>query len=127
MRALAGKFTGYLSEVGNEGKLTELRLLARPLHSYIATDGSGREGAVFALVTTNDPEIILLIESRPVKGKREWVWAAARMHYRHLELKLADKLVWEVPNAAPPWDKIRGPLGTYVILQWASAEEAAKD
>ena len=102
--------------------------MAKPLHQYEATDGSGREGAVFALVTTTDPEIVLLIESRKAKGGgREWVWAAARMHFRPLQLKLGDKLVWEAPAAAPPWEKIRGPEGKYVILQWASAEEAAKD
>lgn len=128
MRALARKFTGYLAEPGEaDDKFTELRLLANPLHRYEATDGSGREGAVFALVTTTDPEIVLLVESRKGKGGREWVWAAARMHFRPLQLKLADKVVWEVPAAAPPWDKVRGPNGKYVILEWATAEAAAKD
>ena len=128
MRALARKFTGYLSEPGQkDDSLTELRLLANPLHRYEATDGSGREGAVFALVTTTDPEIVLLIESRKGKGGREWVWAAARMHFRQLQLKLGDKVVWEVPTAAPPWDKLRGPEGKYVILEWQTAEAAAKD
>lgn len=127
MRTLAGKFTGHLAERGNDTKLTELRLMNRPLHQYEATDRSGREGAVFAFVTTNDPEILLLIESRPKGDGREWVWAAARMHYCRLLLKLGEKEVWDVPAAAPPWDKIRGPEGTYVILQWATPEEAAKD
>jgi hypothetical protein len=78
-------------------------------------------------VTTTDPEIVLLIESRKGAGGREWVWAAARMHYCRLHLKLADKVVWEVPAAAPPWEKIRGPGGTYVILEWPTAEAAAGD
>jgi hypothetical protein len=128
MRSLARKFTGYLAEPGEaDDKLTELRLMTTPLHRYEATDGSGREGAVFALVTTTDPEIVLLIESRKGAGGREWVWAAARMHFRPLQLKLADKVVWEVPAAAPPWDRIRGPEGKYVILEWATAEAAARD
>lgn len=127
MRALARKFTGYLGERAEGAKATELRLMARPLHQYEATDGSGREGAVFALVTTTDPEILLLIESRTGKNGREWVWAASRMHFGGLQLKLADKTVWEVPPAAPPWDKIRGPEGQYVILEWSTPEEAAKD
>jgi hypothetical protein len=128
MRALARKFTGYLAEPGEaDDKLTELRLMANPLHRYEATDGSGREGAVFALVTTTDPEIVLVIESRKGKAGREWVWAAARMHFRPLQLKLADKVVWEVPAAAPPWEKVRGPEGQYVILEWATPEAAAKD
>jgi hypothetical protein len=128
MRALARKFSGGLSERGEkDDKFTELRLMTNPLHRYEATDGSGREGAVFALVTTNDPEIVLLIELRKGKDGREWMWAAARMHYRPLQLKLADKVVWEVPAVAPPWEKIRGPEGKYVILEWATAEAAAKD
>ena len=49
------------------------------------------------------------------------------MHFRPLQLKLADKVVWEVPAAAPPWEKIRGPEGRYIILQWATAEAAAKE
>ena len=32
------------------------------------------------------------------KDGREWVWAAARMHFRPLELKLADKVIWKVPD-----------------------------
>jgi hypothetical protein len=128
MRALARKFSGSLAEPGEaDDKLTELRLLATPLHKYEATDGSGREGAVFAFVTTTDPEIVLLIESRKKDTGREWVWACARMHFRPLKLKLADKTVWEVPAAAPPWNKIRGPEGKYVILEWSTAEAAAKD
>jgi hypothetical protein len=127
VRVLARQFTGYLADRGDEAKMTELRLLARPLHQYEAGDGSGRAGAVFALVTTTDPEIILLIESRKGKKGREWVWAAARMHYCRLQLKLADKVVWEVPQAAPPWANVRGPEGPYVILEWPTPEAAAKD
>jgi hypothetical protein len=127
-RALAGKFAGLLGERGNDDKLTELRLMARPLHQYEATDSSGREGAIFAFVTTNDPEILLLIESRPARGGgREWVWAAARMHFCRMQLKLGEKVLWDIPAAAPPWEKIRGPEGKYVILEWSTPEAAAKD
>ena len=129
LRLLARKFTGDLVEPNEASdRPTELRLMANPLYRYEASDKSGREGAVFALVTTTDPEIVLVIESRPGRGGgREWVWAAARMHFRPLRLKLADKVVWEVPAAAPPWDKLRGPDGKYVILEWRTAEAAAKD
>jgi hypothetical protein len=127
MRTLARQFTGYLAARGDETKLSALRLMARPLYQYEASDDSGREGAVFALVTTTDPEILLMIESRPLATGREWVYAAARMHYCSLQLKLSDKVVWDVPQAAPPWDKLRGPEGGYIILEWSSEEAAAKD
>ena len=64
--------------------------------------------------------------SRKGRGGREWVGAAARMHFRPLQLKLGEKVVWEVPAAAPPWERIRGPEGPYVILQWPTAEAAAR-
>jgi hypothetical protein len=127
MRALARKFTGHLADRGEKAELTQLRLLAKPVYQYASTEGAGREGAVFGLVTTTDPEILLLVESRTGKGGREWVWAAARMHFCRLQLKLGDKVAWEVPTAAPPWDRLRGPEGPYVILEWPTAEAAAKD
>ena len=127
MRALGRKFSAHLSDRDNEKKQMDLRLMARPLHQYKATDNSGREGAVFAFVTTNDPEVILLIESRPGKNGREWLWAASRMHFCQLQLKLGDKVVWKVAQDAPPWEKLRGPAGQYVILEWPDAESAARD
>lgn len=126
MRSLARRFTGALADRGDDVTLSELRLMNRPLHSYESSDGT-RDGAVFALVNTTDPEILLIIESRKADSGREWVYAAARMHYCRLQMKLGDKVVWEVPQAAPPWDEIRGPKGQYVILEWHSEEEAAKD
>lgn len=126
-RALARKFTGILEEPNNDGNFTVLRLMSRPLHPYQSTSGPERDGAIYALVTTTDPEILLIIESRATATGREWVYAAARMHFRRLQLKLEDKTVWEVMQAAPPWEKIRGPKGEYVILQWDTAEAAAQD
>jgi hypothetical protein len=126
-RSLARKFSASLEEPNNDGNWTVLRLMARPLYQYQSTAGPERDGAVFAFVTTTDPEILLVIESRATSQGREWVYAAARMHFRPLKLKLEDKVVWEAIQAAPPWDKIRGPEGEYVILQWATEEEAARD
>src|SRR5947207_1209940 len=87
MRSLARKFSGALADRNEDAKFTQLRLMAKPLYQYESTGGPDREGAVFALVTTNDPEILLIIESRAVAEGREWVYAAARMHYCRLQLK----------------------------------------
>jgi hypothetical protein len=127
MRAMARKFTGELADRGDQITFSNLRLMAKPLYQYESSDSSKREGAVFALVSTTDPEILLIIESRPASNGREWLFAAARMHFCRLQLKLEDTVVWEVPQAAPPWDKIRGPQGEYVILEWPSPEAAAID
>lgn len=101
MRALARKFTGALADRGDGTTFSQLRLMARPLHIYESPDG-GRDGAVFALVNTTDSEILLIIESRRTEGERQWMYGAARMHFCRLQLKLEDKIVWEVPQAAPP-------------------------
>ncbi len=126
-RSLARSFSGQLTERGQDGRMTELRLMSRPLMQYRATDQSDREGAVFAYVTTTDPEILLLIESRSTPMGREWVYAAARMHFCKVQLKRGDAVLWSVPQAAPPWDEIRGPKGDYVILQWSTPEAAESD
>lgn len=116
-----------LADRGDDKTFSVLRLMDRPLHQYQSAAGSDREGAVFALVNTTDPEILLIIESRKTAKGRESVYAAARMHFCQVQLKLGEKVVWEAMPAAPPWDRIRGPEGEYVILEWPSAEAAAKD
>jgi hypothetical protein len=85
-RSLARKFSGSLAARDEETKLSALRLMAKPLYEYESSDRSNRDGAVFAFVTTTDPEILLIIESRLKGSEREWVFAAARMHYCRLQL-----------------------------------------
>jgi hypothetical protein len=127
MRSLARRFTAAIADREDDTKFSVLRLMAKPLHQYESSDDAKREGAVFAFVTTTDPEVLLIIESRETASSHEWLYAAARMHFLRLQLKLGDKVVWDVPQAAPPWDRLRGPEGNYVILEWPSVEAAAKD
>jgi len=126
MRSIARQFTGSLADRGDDTTLSQLRLMSRSLHTYQSSDGT-REGALFALVSTTDPEILLLIESRKTDDKRAWMFAAARMHFCRLQLKVGDTVVWEASQAAPPWDAIRGPKGDYVILEWQTEDQAAAD
>jgi hypothetical protein len=126
-RSLARDFSAQLADRGNDARLSELRLMPRPLLQYRAKDRSGREGAVFAFVTTTDPEILLLIESRVTPTGREWVFGCARMHFCRLQLKHKETIVWSAEQAAPPWDTIRGPNGPYVILQWPTPKAAETD
>ncbi len=126
MRSLARKYTGLLADRGDDMTFSQLRLMSRPLHVYQSSDAT-REGAVFALVNTTDPEILVMIESRKIETGRKWMFAAARMHFCRLQLKDGDQVVWEAAQAAPPWESIRGPKGDYVILEWQSEEQAAAD
>lgn len=127
MRTVAQKFSAHLAERTDDTKFTDLRLMSRPIYQYAASDKSGREGALFAFVTTNDPEVVLLVESSSDGPRRNWRYAAARLHFCRLQLKLGDKIVWDVPQLAPPWEQIRGPEGSYIILQWDTIEDAKLD
>jgi hypothetical protein len=127
MRKLAQQFTAQLAERDNDGKFSELRLMSRPIYQYTASDNSGREGALFAFVTTNDPEALLIVESASDGRERSWRYAAARLNFCRLQLKLGEKVVWDVPQLAPPWEKLRGPDGDYLILQWDTLADAEKD
>jgi hypothetical protein len=124
-RSLARRFAASLAQRDDDTKFSELRLMSRPLLQYTASDDSGREGSLFAFVTTTDPELLLLVESRGMGEERKWHYAAARMHFCRLQLKLGEKVVWDAPQVAPPWGKLRGPDGTYIILEWPTSEAAA--
>ena len=126
-RTVAREFSAELAGRNAGDEFSPLRLLSRPLHHYEAADGSGRDGAVFSMSTTNDPGLLLLLESRPTADGPKWFWAAARMDFVRLRLSHAGRTVWEAPQVAPPWGPVRGPEGTYVILEWRSPEAAAKD
>lgn len=126
-RELSRKFQAEIGERDAQDNLSQLRLLSRPLHEYQATDTSGRDGSLFAFAVANDPDTLIAIESRPTKEGREWVYAVARLSYQRLRVSLADNVVWDVPQLAPPWENLRGPDGTYVALQWRSPEDAARD
>jgi hypothetical protein len=127
LRSLARKFSAQMAERDDDTKFSELRLMARPIYQYAASDRSGREGSVFAFVTTNDPEVLLILESVLDKDRRSWRYAAARLHYCALRLELNEKAVWEVPRLAPPWEHLRGPDGAYLILQWDTVDAAEAD
>ena len=67
MRALAARFavTCYDS---NTNEPRELRLLTQPLYRFEAEKHKISDGALFAFVITNDPEMFLLLEAATDKG-----------------------------------------------------------
>jgi hypothetical protein len=94
MRRLAREFTGY--SVNKEGQRWELRLLPAPLYRYPAAKTSVVDGALFALVSTagTDPEALLVLEAREVRGKTRWEYACCRFSDRDLHVLRKDKEVW---------------------------------
>src|SRR5262245_501538 len=96
MRRLAQEFTGHT--VDTEGMKWELRLLPAPLYRYPAAKTGVIDGALFALVSTagTDPEVLLLVEARELKGKIRWEYACGRFSDRSLHVQRNAKEVWSM-------------------------------
>jgi hypothetical protein len=90
MRALAREFTGYHVHPVER----QLRLLPQPLYRFEGRDADA-DGAVFGLFQEWDPEIILMIESRPTDSGPKWHFAAGRLSDRPLRLQHKDADVWK--------------------------------
>ena len=87
MKALAREFSASMKDA--EGEPYQLRLLTQPLYRYEPEDKRVLDGAMFSFSLGTDPEVILLLEARPVKDAHQWQYALARFHY--VELKAFHK------------------------------------
>jgi hypothetical protein len=105
MRDLARLFS---AESHNESdRRWELRTLARPIYRYgldrkdgsTPADREVLDGALFGLVEGTDLEIVLSIEARKTTEGYRWEYALSRMSDFRLNVKLADKTVWEVERS----------------------------
>ena len=76
MRALAEEFR---AEVNEHGVSSSLRQLKQPLYRYEPGRPDAGDGALFAFVHATDPEILLVIEARPVDDQPAWHFGLARM------------------------------------------------
>jgi hypothetical protein len=93
MRALAREFHAF---IGRPEDNSELRLLTQPLYRYETKRPEVQDGALFAFVVTTDPEVLLMIEARPVDGALVWHYGLARMSMINLSVKHKDRHVWSV-------------------------------
>jgi hypothetical protein len=96
MRALAREFHAFFN---NPDDQSELRLLPQPLYRYHARRPDLLDGALFAFVVTTDPEVLLLLEARPVDGAPAWQYAFARMSMVNLRARHKGQDVWSVDGA----------------------------
>jgi hypothetical protein len=93
---------------------TELRLLTTPLYRFAAEDSGVLDGAVFAFVVSNDPELFLLLEAVRTAGgdsATQWQYSLARMSSRKETIRLDDKEIWSSGNfyRTPLADRKSGP------------------
>jgi hypothetical protein len=116
MRALANEFHAFID---TDTDKTEFRLLSKPLYRYPAKPSGLTDGALFAYVLTTDPEVLLLIESRPKNGTAVWHFGFARMSMINLKAKHKDRDVWSVPWATD----FRNPTEPYVTLPASGTPE----
>jgi hypothetical protein len=98
MKALAREFSASIKD---EGESYQLRLLTQPLFRYEPEDKRVLDGALFAYSLGTDPEVLLMIEARPVKDGHQWQFAFARFHYVELKALHKDREVFRaetLPN-----------------------------
>ena len=76
---------------------TKLRLLAKPLYRYRASD-TPVDGALFGWVIATDPEALLMLEAYDTPNGRQWRYALARMTVYGLTAKLDGVEVWQAPE-----------------------------
>lgn len=97
-----------------------LRLLTQPLYRYEVDKAGILDGAIFAFVVSNDPELLLVIEAaKPAGEEPAWRYSLARMSSWKEKVLLDGKEVWSVDNYYDLGDRTAGPYsearaGTYV-------------
>jgi hypothetical protein len=112
MQALAREFHAFFNAPEDR---SELRLLPKPLYRYETERPRLLDGAMFAFVLTTDPEVLLMVEARPVEGTTAWHYGFARMSMVNLRAAHKEQTVWtvdwvydlEAPNK--PYVTLRAP------------------
>lgn len=98
MRELAESFSAehfYYGRVWNK-----LRLLTKPFARYGKPGSDVQDGALFCFSHGTDPEVLLMLESRPGKDGPEWQFAFAPMTTFAINAFWKGKEVWSLPPRA---------------------------
>jgi hypothetical protein len=98
MRELAESFSAehfYYSRVWNK-----LRLLTKPFARYGKPGSEVQDGAIFCFAHGTDPEVLLMLESRPGKNGPEWQYAFAPMTTFAANAFWKGKEIWSKPADA---------------------------
>jgi hypothetical protein len=110
MQAMAKEFHAF---TGTERGKSELRLLPKPLCRYQTNRPDLADGALFAFVLATDPEVLLMIEARPVDGSPAWHYGFARMSMVDLRARHKDRDVWSADWVTD----LQNPNRPYVTLR----------
>jgi hypothetical protein len=111
MRELA---EGFSAEHFYRGKTwNKLRLLTKPFARYGKPGSNVEDGALFCFALGTDPEVLLMLESRPGKDGREWQYAFAPMTGFALNAFWKGTKIWTKP--AEGNGSARNPSNTFHI------------
>jgi hypothetical protein len=96
MRGIARQFSA-ISSPGRQQ--LRLRFLPQPIYRYPSMSPEVTDGAMFVFANGTDPEIFLLLESRPAGAATRWQYALARFN-SHVALQVFynRQEVWTVPS-----------------------------
>jgi hypothetical protein len=115
MKEISRRFSAYTEEA-SRGK-RELRLLPTPLDRYRESAADGADGALFSLVVGNDPEVILLVETRDVPaGRPTWQYGLVLSTRSTSVALLDDQEVWRYDSTGKnPSDPHGGYLSVHGV------------
>jgi hypothetical protein len=97
MRTIARRFSATC--IYKEETFSQLRLLPQPLYRFDDKKQNVVDGGVFAMVVSNDPEILLLIEASNVAavGQPQWRYSVGRMSSQKQIVRFDDQEIVTFP------------------------------
>jgi hypothetical protein len=119
MRELAESFSAehfYKGRIWNK-----LRLLTKPFARYGKSSSEVQDGALFCFSHGTDPEVLLMLESRPGKDGPEWQCAFAPMTTFATNAFWKGKEIWTRPADAN--GSARNPSSTFHARQTSIPDE----
>ena len=122
LRQLRAMAEEVAAEDNFQGKSwSPLRLLPKPLLRYGKPGTAIEDGALFAFVLGVDPEVFLMIESRPGAGGPEWSYAFAPMTSYELKASWKGRAIW-----SETWrNRAKDPAETFFDMDYSSERPAA--
>ena len=114
LRALAEEFSATDDFLG--AGWSQLRLLPKPWLRYGKAGSGVEDGALFAFALGTDPEVVLMIESRPnPAGGHRWEYGLAPMTSFEVKASWKGNPVWSLP-----WRKLsKDPTDPFYAMEYA--------
>lgn len=97
MRLLARQFQASCTRRTTKEE-AQLRLMPQPLYRFRDAETGVIDGALFAFVISNDPELLLRMVAVKNGDTSVWKYSFARMTSLQVDVLLNDESVWQVPN-----------------------------